>query len=382
MASEQLEITPSVLMWAIERSGYTTDQLAGSFLKIEQWVSGDTAPTYAQLESLAEKLKVPIAVFFFPEPPDVPPIQQSFRTLPADQFADLPPQMRHLLRKGKALQLSLSELNSDSTENRNSIIRDLKFSSDTSVLEMTKAVREYLGISIEQQMAWPNADEAFAEWRSRFINAGVYVFKDAFRIEGYSGFCLYDDREPIIYVNNSNSPTRQIFTLFHELAHLMFRTSGIDWNDSPLISGSAEGRAIEVACNRFASQFLLPDEVVKEHTSTVHVDEQLAAVLAGRFNISREVVYRRFLDLGLIDEQSYRQAAELWSRQAKKTGSGGNYYNNQLVYLGIPYTSKVFHQYYRNKITEAQVADYLNIKPKSVAAFEEQFSRRVDALRF
>jgi Zn-dependent peptidase ImmA (M78 family) len=56
----------------------------------------------------------------------------------------------------------------------------------------------------------------------------VSVFKDAFRVDDYSGFCLYDDEFPLIYVNNSTSKTRQIFTLFHELAHLISHTSGID----------------------------------------------------------------------------------------------------------------------------------------------------------
>jgi Zn-dependent peptidase ImmA (M78 family) len=34
-----------------------------------------------------------------------------------------------------------------------------------------------------------------------------FVFKDTFRLEGYSGFSLYDDPFPIIYVNNSSTKT-------------------------------------------------------------------------------------------------------------------------------------------------------------------------------
>ncbi len=85
-------------------------------------------------------------------------------------------------------------------------------------------------------MAWRNIDEALKEWRQAIYRVGIFVFKDAFREERFSGFSLYDDVFPIIYVNNSAAKPRQIFTLFHELGHLLFHTSGIDPLDAGLCS--------------------------------------------------------------------------------------------------------------------------------------------------
>ena len=53
---------------------------------------------------------MPIAVFFFPEPPTTPPISEPFRTLPDVEFASIPREVRLLMRKAKAFQLNLSEL--------------------------------------------------------------------------------------------------------------------------------------------------------------------------------------------------------------------------------------------------------------------------------
>ena len=64
-----------------------------------------------QLERLADTFRVPVAMFFFPEPPDLPPIEASFRTLGPAQFARIPPLIRLLLRKARAFQLGLEELN-------------------------------------------------------------------------------------------------------------------------------------------------------------------------------------------------------------------------------------------------------------------------------
>ena len=97
-------------------------------------------------------------------------------------------------------------------------------------------VREYLGVTLAQQTAWRDADEALKEWRRALHRVGIFVFKDAFREESFSGFSLYDDVFPIIYVNNSVPETRQIFTLFHELGHLLFHTSGIDPRNDESIS--------------------------------------------------------------------------------------------------------------------------------------------------
>ena len=139
------------------------------------------------------------------------------------------------------------------------ITRDITFRENISVAAAARRVRRYLDVSIEEQSRWPSDDAALEKWRRALEVAGVSVFKDAFKAPNYSGFCLYDDEFPIIYVNNSNAKTRQIFTLFHELAHILFHTSGIDtWTDD-FIQRLPEGaKRIETACNSFAAEFLLP----------------------------------------------------------------------------------------------------------------------------
>ncbi|MCP4567564.1 MAG: ImmA/IrrE family metallo-endopeptidase [FCB group bacterium] len=71
----------------------------------------------------------------------------------------------------------------------------------------------------------------------------------------FSGFCLYDETFPVIYINNSQPATRQIFTLFHELAHLLLRTGGIDTpNDEYIQHLQGEAKQIEISCNQFAAE--------------------------------------------------------------------------------------------------------------------------------
>src|ERR1043165_1335422 len=114
MAHPVAGVNPTILAWARARSGQTLEQVAEALGKdpgvIRKWELGESAPTYVQLETLAYKLyKRPIALFFFPEPPDEPEPAQEFRTLPDFEIDDLAPDTRFKVRQALALQLSLSE---------------------------------------------------------------------------------------------------------------------------------------------------------------------------------------------------------------------------------------------------------------------------------
>jgi Zn-dependent peptidase ImmA (M78 family) len=215
------------------------------------------------------------------------------------------------------------------------------------------------------------------EWRDALYRVGIFVFKDAFREESFSGFSLYDDVFPIIYANNSAAKTRQIFTLFHELGHLLFHTSGIDPVDDQYVGRLPERpQHIEVLCNRFAAQFLLPEKVFEEAFAGQRATERTAETLAGRFHVSREFIFRKFLDRELISQDDYRRAARRWAEQ-KQDSSGGNPYWSKLAYLGRDYVALAFSQYHQNRIDETQLGEYLDMKPRNVGTLEEYFVRGV-----
>ena len=372
---DTLPITPAVVRWARERAGYSVDDAKRVFKKIDAWEAGDSAPSYPQLEQMAEKFKCPVAVFFFPEPPDVPAVEKSFRTLTADDFAAIPRTVRLLLRKCQAMQLNLAELNDGVNQAPRLITRDLKFSPSIPLEKIAAEIRDYLGVSVEEQASWKSIEEALEAWREAFARVGVFVFKDAFHATGYFGFCLYGDEFPIIYINNSSAKTRQIFTLFHELGHLLFHTSGIDIVDDQYIEHlPLDDRKIEIICNGLAAKVLVPDDVLHEMMKGMAADRDTAMKLAKFFNVSREVIYRKMLDRSLIGADEYSEAAKLWESQIKPPQAGsGNYYNSQYAYLGHQYVDLAFTRYHQRRFDDVQLAGYLNIKPKNLPKFEAKF---------
>ncbi len=376
MAIERMPITKEVLTSARERLGYTQEALArkrSEFKSIADWESGVSKPTYRQLELLAKDLWVPVAIFFFPEPPQFPEIEKSFRTIGSQQFAEIPPRIRLLLHKARAFQIGLSELNDGQNPARPMITRKLAFSLSDSAADMAAQVRAMLDVSLDEQFDWPDEDTALKAWRKAFYRVGVTVFKDAFREERYCGFSLYDDEFPLIYVNNSNTKTRQIFTIFHELAHLLFKTSGIDTDyvfQHPLPDDKQQ---IEATCNRLAAEILVPFDALTAEVHQQHATKALAETLARKFSVSREVVFRKFLDRGLVSAATYEAAKNEWDSQdkARRGNGGGNFYRTRIAYLGEEYIGLALKRYYQDRIDEEELADYLAIKPKQIEQLED-----------
>ena len=245
MKRETLPANPAVIRWARERAGFTIEEARKTLKSIERWEAGASSPSYTQLESMSDKFKIPIAVFFFPAPPNVPSIAETFRTLPEHEFEQMPPRIRLLLRKAKAYQLNLIEMTGGTNPAPRRITRDITFRENISVAAAARRVRRYLDVSIEEQSRWPSDDAALEKWRRALEVAGVSVFKDAFKAPNYSGFCLYDDEFPIIYVNNSNAKTDTVVKILAHVYPLRSRCNAcVVWSRSSARDSRSMSRAM------------------------------------------------------------------------------------------------------------------------------------------
>jgi Zn-dependent peptidase ImmA (M78 family) len=383
-------INPRILIWARERANLTVDEVATAMgLKnaatVSNWETGAEFPTYVQLEKLAYSvLKRPIALFFFPDPPTEINTEQEFRTVPTPFVIDLEAHTLYRIREARATVISLYELSGGVNSSARKIFRDVSIQGDSPKIAAAK-VRDYLGISLDEQTrVWRDTDEALKRWREAIESVGVFVFKDTFKQDSISGFALHDPEFPIIYLNNSTTSSRQIFTLFHELSHLLLQVSGITREDERQISTALHSdNRTETYCNRFAAEFLVPGDNLQA-TVTSSVSEELLQRLARVYKVSRAVVLLKLVDLGIASQSLYDTFARSWSQNYERAaqadesrGGGGNYYLTQRSYLSDRYTKLAFSKYYQGNITVEQLAGYLGMKAKNVSSFEAYaFERR------
>lgn len=373
-------INPELLTWAREQMGFSVSDIAEHFKKepesIKDWENGSSYPSFPQLEKLANKYKRPTALFFFPEIPQEESIKQSFRILPEQEISYIQPHLRYLVRKAKVMQMNLSDLNNGQNPAKNFLLSAIKVA-NKSIDEVAYELRDFLKIDLATQQQYKKPDNAFKSWRLALEEYGVFVFKDSFKDDGFSGFCLYDDVFPVIYINNSLPHSRQIFTLFHELAHLLFGTSGIEMpssNQDYLTQLSDNDKKIEVFCNAFSGKFLVPDDVFKQYLNGEVTDSNLSKI-ADKFVVSREVILRKFLNNNKITNIFYQQKVQQWkneyqAQQKIEKPSGGSSNYTKRAYLGENYMELAFSQYYKNNISTEQLASYLDVKVSRIPKME------------
>ena len=379
--SQTIPVNNKIIKWARETSGLSIAEVARKLKKtsndIKNWEQGISTPTYYQLEKLAYKIyKRPIVTFFFPEIPKENTPRAEFRTLPEEIVDTMPPEIIKLYRRAKVYQLNLNELDNEKLPKETRILENFELSSISDQSKLAQAVRSFINTDIKTQISWKSLDEAVESWRSALTSCGIYIFKDAFRNDQYSGLSIYDENYPVILINNSMPQSRQIFSIFHELGHLLYKAGGVD-----IIVESFYNRlnddylSIEQRCNQFAGEFLLPSDIFEAYHSDY--SEKNISEIANTYKVSREVVLRKYLNFNLITPEIYKSYTEKWLKEyidlrkrKKEIKPGGDHYNNKKLYLGEYYTNLAFSHYYQGKYNIETLADYLGMKVGNVPTFE------------
>ena len=388
-----LGVQPTLLKWARESAHLSLAEVAAKLKKtvdvIEAWESGAEAPSYPQLEKLAYSLyKRPLALFFLPSPPVEPKPEVEFRALPDVDLRRLSRETVLLIRRAHAQQASLIELFNNRSPVAEPIWNRILLDASKPIIPQAKAVRTALAVFAPGSDNWGEADGdvALKIWRKAIEANGVFVFKDTFKQKELSGFCLEHPQLPVVTINNSVSKTRQIFSLLHELAHVLLNRRAIStFDETRLLQLSLAEQRIERFCNQIAAEVLVPSDdfsaqVLEFPGNVENLRSERFELLAERYHVSREVILRIFLDAGRVSPEYYeRRKAEWDGQRTTRSKSGGNYYATKGQYLSERLMSEVFARYGRRQITVDEAADFIGVKAKQVDELENKFLRGLAA---
>lgn len=375
-------ISGAVLRWAIQESGLTEREIAQRLQVpshlVREWEDEQTAPTKTEFARLAELLKRPSSIFFLPEPPRTAVQSMSFRRASSgEQAARLTPDEARWLRIASRLQEAASLILSRLDERPVGLPH---YDPRVSPEEAGEHERVRSEISVKTQSGWRDASQAKREWRSFLESQGIIVFQLRLGRDGCRGFSLWDERAPIVAINTAYNQPARIYTLFHELAHLLTRTNSVCGDLRILPKADHD---VERWCERFAASFLLPHEALGAYLESTFrsgiVDSEGIRVVSGvaaRFKVSLRAAALRLISLGLAGEELYSQVDRIAIVKEKERRGGGGptlkRHERRIAEFGHRLPGLLLEANRRAILDTYDVLDYLDISTEDLGNLKKE----------
>jgi Zn-dependent peptidase ImmA (M78 family)/transcriptional regulator with XRE-family HTH domain len=371
-------INPDLLVWARTTAGLSLEAAAKKIgvkpSRLMEWEHGLQRPTVPQLRKAANVYKRPLAVFFRARPPATIQPLHDFRRFPDQQPPGLSSDLLLEMRRARRRRAVALELLGDLDRPVTTLA--VRASMDDDPEEVGARGRDWLGVTLQQQARWQGTYEALNNWVVAFEAQGFLVFQTSYvALDEMRGFSLGDRRAPVIVLNAKDHPRGRVFTLMHEFAHVMLDTGGVC--DPQRVGRQAHDpdERVEVFCNHVAGALLVPSAALLADARVAGLrgrewPEATILTLADAFAVSREVILRRLLILGRTTEDFYEtkrreylaQYAQL--AQARRQEGYAPIFRLALRDNGRRYTGLVLDAYERDRITPADVSDYLGVRLK------------------
>lgn len=347
-------------MWAREEAGYETAEIA-EYLKedgdvVERWENDGRSVKYSDLIKLAKKYKRQTPVFFLRDTPPKVKKPNDYRNLSLNSKGLHPDTMLAIRRTSRYLEFYKTLSDEQFINNQYLWLATARDSHTTTV----DYIRQILEVPISEQRKKKN--QTFNFWRNRFEEKlGIFVFQFPIKDGEFDGFSYMDGGKPYaITTNNKISEKRKIFTLFHELGHIVEGHSGICLT---VERNTATYMGIEAKCNTFAAQFLMPKNEMKKPVSFDDLGK-----LADALGVSREAYLIRTKSLGLISESDFNQYITILRQinaKIKKKPSKGFAIPRDVIsrsQRGDKFFDFVVDTYQANRISPTVVRDLLDMK--------------------
>lgn len=348
MTVERLNIQPNLLRWVIQRAGISEEKAIETFPLLNGWLFQEKQPTLIQLKKFAAKFYVPFGYLFMSNLP--------IEKIPFPMFRGEAGQQDHFnlnvydtVMNVQARQEWLEEYLEENDIKTCNFIGSI--TTKTSISETVRRLRSILDLDDRWAFSLATPDAAVSLLGQKIEDTGVFLAYNGvvgnnthrpLKVSECRGFALVNEKAPYIFVNSADSKSAQLFTLIHEVAHLMLGVSAGHAGSEVL-----NHEATENYCDMVAAEFLVPASVLRE----IWINDTKSA--SRRFKASELVVARRAHDLCLMSDTEYKAFWAMYSQRQlriKKKSTGGSFYLTSVKRVGRNFAIHV-----RNAVNNKQL---------------------------
>lgn len=132
---------------------------------------------------------------------------------------------------------------------------------------MALRIREALGVTLADQYSWRDHYTALWSWIAAVENLGILVFHVRnVDLSLMRGFSIGERPFPVVGINGKDSPRGRIFTLIHEVVHIVLQNGGLcDLQESD----STINGFLETYCNQVAAEVLVPGDTLLHERAVI-----------------------------------------------------------------------------------------------------------------
>lgn len=370
-----LSPNPNILKWCREYQRLSFEDVEKKVSNIRDIEAGKSSISLSKLRDLATLYKRPLPLFFKREIVNKERKDPDFRTVANVKFDELLDVTILSVRDAQVKRANyLAVLNDFEEEYKIDLPR---FSISENPDAIAKKLRTYLEVPHDIHTKLDGKSDALKYWINLLEAHGILVFQYSLTQDGIRGFCLEGEELPPAIILNSAEffEAGRIFTLFHELCHIILK------EDSRNIPHSK----LESFCNSFAGAFLIPADAL---TVSNNLDSYLQEFklhwlqrLAGEFKVSQDVVLIRLATLGYIKSdfctEQLRAIADsrrvVLNNQKQRAGKSGFLDPSLKAYMntGKLFSKKLLNGYEAGILPKAKIIEILNTTNTSFAGLKD-----------
>lgn len=357
--SPEIKLNFNVLKALRETSGYTIEEVAKKLnVNVEKVIAtekGISSFSLTQIKKLANIYHRSLAAFFtdtLPAMPDVPDYR-------INREKRLTPEVYASERRAYYLSKKLSEITG--IKSQIPIFNDA-----LKPEELAYQFRKYLGVDLLKSTG---PSELLAYYKQILEEKLlILIIELPLKADDVRGFSIFSNVSVIVLNENDAFPVK-LFSLFHEVCHLLKRISGIC--SMEIEQG---GENIERECNSFSAEFLVPlDDLETECKKFSSFNKDVITELYKIYGVSKQVLMLRLLRTGFIDKKTYekfkKEGEEKIIEIKEKTFGRKNWektFQNRIGNLAI---REIRNSYQAGKISYSEVFDIFNMKTKYIEKF-------------
>lgn len=310
-----VDVNPNIMVWAREEMGMQLEHVAEKQKldpsDLSNWETSGIAVPFGTLESLAKQYKRQTSVFFLSTTPAKTKKPKDCRNLGVSAGKYSSDSLLAIRRTERYLDVAQEISGSPYWDERYNWLK--KFDEiEVNEKNTIEIISELFHSEIDDISKTHIPQVAFRKWRAAIEEKlGIFIFQFPMNETEIDGFSYAFDNYPYaIVINNRNSAARKIFTIFHELFHIIQRMPcACDTG----LSDDKNQLATELECNSFAGNFLVPTSKLDRADSMEEI-----SLLARNLGVSAETYLRRMYEESMVSKKQFYEFLNLIKIEYRK----------------------------------------------------------------